>query len=97
MEGARLWTLILKLEVRIRHVLLVPLSEFNYCFVDDQTFSLSHDLAPRPPPPPFPCSKLSLFLSLRVCVAGSSLLSERGSRCMGEEPNQTTARKPGPR
>jgi hypothetical protein len=52
------------------------------------TWLLAHPL------PPSPVSKLSLFLGLPVCRR-SSLLTGEGER-VGEEPNHTTARKPGP-
>ncbi len=46
------------------------------------------------PLPPSPISKLSLFLSLPMCRR-SGLLTRDGEG-VGEEPNHTTARKPGP-
>jgi hypothetical protein len=52
---------------------------------------LPHSLPPTPCPP---VSKLSLFLCLPVC-RWSSLVTERGRGPVGEEPNHTTARKPG--
>ncbi len=45
-------------------------------FVEDLAFSLSYDMAPHPPPPPF--SKLSLFLSLPVCRLSSLQTGEGG-------------------
>ena len=56
----------------------------------------SHDSAPRQPPPlsPSPVKKLSLFLSLPVCRR-LFLLTGGGEERVGEEPNHTTARKPG--
>ncbi len=53
--------------------------------IDDQAFSPSYDFVPHPP---FPVSKLSLFLS----VAGRNNWPKRGE----EEPSHTTTRKPGP-
>jgi hypothetical protein len=52
------------------------------------------DLAPPNPPSHSPVSKLSLFLSLPVW-RWSGLLTG-GIDGVGEEPNHTTARKPGP-
>ncbi len=52
------------------------------------------DAAPRPPPPPFPVSNMSLFLSLPVCRRSSLLNGEWA--WVGVEPNHTTAKKPGP-
>jgi hypothetical protein len=42
---------------------------------------------------PRPVIKLSLFLSLPVC---RRFTNERGGEGVDEEPNNTTARKPGP-
>ncbi len=40
-------------------------------FIEDHAFSPSYDFVPPPPPSLYaPFSKLSLFLSLHVCVAG---------------------------
>ncbi len=49
-------------------------------------------LIAHPPFPPYPLGKLSLFLILPVCRR-SNLLTREG---VGEEPNHTTAQKPGP-
>ncbi len=46
------------------------------------------------PSPPSPVSKLSLFLSLPLCPWPNLLTGEAWER-VGEEPNHTTARKPG--
>ncbi len=63
-------------------------------FLEAQAFFRSRDSAPRPSsPPPSPVNKLSLFLNLPVSRR-SSLLT-RGGEGVGEEPNYTTARKPG--
>ncbi len=50
-----------------------------------------------PPPPPPPHSKLSIFLGHPLC-RWSSLLTREGGRLggLGEKPNHTTVRKPGP-
>jgi hypothetical protein len=65
--------------------------------IDDQAFSPSYDLAPRPPPPtpsPYPFSKLSLFLSLPICRRRSSLLTgeggggERGAKSYDSEHSE---------
>jgi hypothetical protein len=61
-------------------------------FIEDQFFSLSYDLVP---PTPFPVSKLSLFLSLPVCLL-SSFLTGEGSKGVGEEPNGTMREKARP-
>jgi hypothetical protein len=50
---------------------------------------------PVVPLPPSPASKLSLFLSLPVCRWSNLLTGEGGGR-VGEEPNHTIARMPGP-
>ncbi len=55
----------------------------------------SYDSAPRPSSIPSPVSKLSLILGLPVCRY-SSFLTEEGREGVSEEPNHTTARKPGP-
>ncbi len=65
----------------------------EYWFIEDQPFSPSYDLSPPPAPFPSPVSKLSLFLSLPVCRRSVYWREGRG---VGEEPNHTTARKPGP-
>ncbi len=65
-------------------------------FTKDQALLRSYDSAPRPPLfPPSSLSKLSLFLSPPVCLRSSLPTGERGEG-VGEEPNQTTTRKPGP-
>jgi hypothetical protein len=46
------------------------------------------------PLPPSPVGKLSLFL--RLLVSPVALTDGRGGGGVGEEPNHTTARKPGP-
>ncbi len=46
---------------------------------EGQAFWRSYDLAPRPPPPPSPISKLD---------------QRHTGRVVGEEPNHTNARKP---
>jgi hypothetical protein len=57
-------------------------------------FSPSYDVASPPPLTPSPVSRLSLFLSLRVCRRPVELTDGRGGwRGVGEEPNQTTERK----
>jgi hypothetical protein len=49
-----------------------------------------------PPPPPLP-SASCLSFSVFLCTAGRAELTDRrGERGAGEEPNHTTARKPGP-
>ncbi len=64
------------------------------CFIEDQAFSRSYDLAPRPPPP------------LRVSLTGDKdterlrkrvnlRTGEGRKQGVGEEPNHTTTRKPG--
>ncbi len=64
-------------------------------FIEDQAFLGSMIRLPSPRPSPSPASKLSLFLSLPVCRA-YSVIDGRGWELVGEEPNCTTARKPGP-
>ncbi len=58
-------------------------------FLEDKALSLSYDLAPPPPPNPASC------LSFPVRVAGPAY-DVRGGVGVDEEPNFTTARKPGP-
>jgi hypothetical protein len=45
---------------------------------------------------PSPVIKLSLLLSLLVCRRRSSFYRGRGGKGVGKEPNNSTARKPGP-
>ncbi len=45
-------------------------------FIENQAFSRSFDLAPPHPLPPFPVSKLSLFLTLPVYCPSSLLMGE---------------------
>ncbi len=51
-------------------------------------------LIPSPPPPPLP-SASCLSLKVFLCVAGRAYWPKRG-KGVGEEPNQTTERKPNP-
>ncbi len=46
--------------------------------------------------PPSHVSKLSLFISLPLCRRSSLLTGEAGEKGVGEDPNHTTARNPGP-
>jgi hypothetical protein len=62
-------------------------------FIEDQAFLRSHDSAPRHPPLPLTsvsCLSFSVFLCVAVQACG------RGDVGVGEEPNHSTARKPGP-
>jgi hypothetical protein len=68
------------------------IAESIECFVEDQTFSVSYDLAP----PPSPDSKLSLSQSSSLCRRSSLLTGEGMRDWVGEEVNYTTARKSGP-
>jgi hypothetical protein len=55
---------------------------------------VSYDSAPSPPPPTSPVSNLFIFLSLPVTPV--DFTDDRGGwEGVGEEPNYTTARKPG--
>jgi hypothetical protein len=61
-----------------------------------EALSPSYDIAPPPTPPHFyTVNMLFLFLSLPLCRR-SSLLTGGGGEGVGEEPNHTKARKPGP-
>ncbi len=90
------------LNLRVVHTVSTP--ESIEWFIEYQASLRSQDSAPRPPPSPLsrpctpsPVSKLSLFLSLPVsCVASPPYWRERWEEGVGVEPNQTTARKPGP-
>jgi hypothetical protein len=58
-------------------------------------FSQSYDLAPRPTHPPSPVSKLDR--RQRKIKKERQLGNRRvGGKEVGEKPNHTTARKPGP-
>ncbi len=59
---------------------------------DLQITRLSRHRTISPTPFPSPVSKLSLFLSLPLCRLSSLRMGEG----VGEEPNHTTAKKPGP-
>ncbi len=61
---------------------VVSSTESIQLFIEKQAFSLSYDLAPPAPLPPFRVSKLSLFLSLPACCR-SCLLRRRGWGCWG--------------
>jgi hypothetical protein len=63
------------------------------CFIVDQAFLLSYELAPVTPPPLSPVIKLSLCISLPLCHR-SDLLTGEGKEGVGvgEEPNHTKAR-----
>ncbi len=66
-------------------------------FIEGQAFSRSSDLAPPPTPPP--TSQLSVSSTGDTPVdweRESSCWREGGGGGIGEEPNHTTARKPGP-
>jgi hypothetical protein len=66
-------------------------------FVKGQAFSRTYDLAPRPtlpPSSPSPVSKLDRRHTGKLRKR-DSLLTE-GGKGVGEEPNHTNARKPGP-
>jgi hypothetical protein len=74
---------------------------FNVIYVENQAFSPSYVLAPAPPPlSPSPVSKLSLFSQspISLCITSRANWQERvgGRGGVGEEPNDTAARKPGP-
>jgi hypothetical protein len=64
------------------------------CFLEDQAFLPSYDLAPAQSPAPVFRQQV-LFLGLPVCRR-SSLLTGDSWEGVGEEPNHTTAGKPGP-
>jgi hypothetical protein len=65
-------------------------------FIEGLAFSPSYDLAPSPPP--FTLSRQhAVSLLQSSCVLPVRLTDgERGREGVGEEPNHTTARKPGP-
>ncbi len=62
-------------------------------FIEDRAFSRSYDLAPRPPPPSSPVSKIDR--RHRKTEKERQLAAGPGEG-VGEEPNHTTARKPDP-
>jgi hypothetical protein len=70
-----------------------------YCFTRKNTilkkvFSLSYDLAPPTPLPPYSDSKLDRRHKGRLRKRDNMLTGE--GEGVGEEPNHTTARKPSP-
>jgi hypothetical protein len=81
---------------RLAHIFIgngVRGSESIEWFKEDLAFSPQYNLAPRLPPPttsPASCLSFSVFLY----VAGRAYWRESGEG-VGEEPNQTTARKLG--
>jgi hypothetical protein len=64
-------------------------------FIEGQAFPRSYDLAPRPAPPTFPVTKLDQRHTGRLRKKDKSLTGGGGSG-VGEDPNHTTTRKPGP-
>jgi hypothetical protein len=62
-------------------------------FIEDQAFSPSYDSDPPQPPPLSPVSKLDKRNTGRLRKRDNSL---KGGGVGEEEPNHTTARKPGP-
>ncbi len=74
---------------------LLLVSESIERFIEAQAFLRSSDLAPRPPPRPFLPSASCLSFPVFLCVAGWAYL-RKGRKGVGEEPNHTTAREPGP-
>ncbi len=59
---------------RIKSIYKLPASIER--FIEAHAFLRSNDLVPRPPPPPFPVSKLPLLLSLPVCRRSNLLTAE---------------------
>ncbi len=64
-------------------------------FIEAQAFWRSYDSAPRPPPPPFPGSKLDRRHT-GILRQRDNFLTGRGVMGAGVEPNNTTARSLGP-
>ncbi len=72
---------------------IYPYTESTELFIEDQVFSLSYDLAPRPPPTsPIFCQQV-VSLSRSFCVSPVELTVRRGGRVWGR--SQITW-KPGP-
>ncbi len=66
-------------------------SESIEWFIEDQAFSPSYDLAP----PPLSRQKV-VSLAQSSCVSPVEMNDGRREEGVGEEPNHTTVRKPGP-
>ncbi len=64
--------------------------EYWMIYIEGQAFLLSYDLAPRPPPLP----SVSCTADTKEGWERETPADGRGD--MGEEPNHTTAGKPGP-
>jgi hypothetical protein len=65
--------------------------------IEDDAFSLSYDLAPPSSPTPRPPFRQQVAsLSQSSCLSPVELTDGRGGEEVGEEPNKTKARKPGP-
>ncbi len=71
-----------------------PKSESIECIIENQAFSLRYDLAPPPRLTPLLRQKV-VFLSQYFYATPVELTDRRGEG-VGEELNDTTARKPGP-
>jgi hypothetical protein len=76
--------------IRAAHI---ELKEYE-CFIADLACSLSYDLAPSPPPPLSPVGKHNQQRTRRLRKRDNLLMGE--GEGVGEEPNHTAARKPGP-
>ncbi len=64
--------------------------------IEDQAFSASYDFAPPPPSHPTLPSISSTGHTQEDWERDTTYWQERGRGCIGEEPNYTTASKPGP-
>jgi hypothetical protein len=77
------------------NILIGIQSERIQCLIEEQAFLRSYDLNPPPPPPPR--QKVHVSFTAFLCVACRAYYcQEKGIKGAEEEPNHTTARKPGP-
>ncbi len=71
-------------------------SESIECCIEGQAFPRSYDLAPRPPLPPSLSHHQAGPATHRKTEKERQVADSGGGEGVGEEPNHTTARKPGP-
>ncbi len=65
--------------------------------MEDQAFSRSYDPTARLPPPPLPIARQKAQQATHGKIGKEKQAADRkGGKGVGEEPNHTTTRKPGP-